>query len=255
MADPVAEQKPSAQQRVVPPVPGDDLLVVVDRSVDPHLVVYHEPQSAYAEQYRTFRTNLLAINTSGQPRALALTSTLKGEGKSITTANLAIAFAELPDTRVLIIDADLRAPVQGALFGVPREPGLSDLMLDYVSPSKAISATSIPGLSVMPAGRGVRNPSELLGNSRLNDLVNALKAEYQWILFDTPPALPFADAATLCPRIDGAIFVLRADRTPRDQATRAVESLRNAGCNLLGSFLAGARSDDGRLEAYVLPDE
>lgn len=241
---------PSPQEAV-----GDELLLLVDRTIDSRVVICHEPQSGVAEQYRTFRTNLVAMNAGGQPRALAITSAIKGEGKSITVANLAAAFCELPDTRVLIIDADLRAPVQASLWGIGREPGLADLMLDFVPLERVVSATSVPGLFVLPAGRVVRNSSELLGSSRMSDLVSALKADYQWILFDTPPALPFSDAATLGARIDGLLYVVRLEKTPRDQSTRALELLRNAGCNVLGSFLAGARSDDAAVRSYVLPDD
>ncbi len=235
--------------------PSDELLILVDRTIDPRVVVCHEPQSGVAEQYRSFRTNLVALNTGGQPRALAVTSAIKGEGKSITLANLAAALCELPDARVLVIDADLRSPAQAQLFGIPREPGLADLMLDFVPLEKVISTTSIPGLSVLPAGRAVRNSSELLGSSRMSDLIGALKADYQWILFDTPPALPFADAATLGARVDGLLYVVRLEKTPRDQSTRALELLRNAGCNVLGTFLAGSRSDDGAVRSYVMPDD
>jgi capsular exopolysaccharide synthesis family protein len=232
-----------------------DELVLVHREVDPHLLMYHEPQSAVAEQYRTFRTNLVAMNSGGAPRALAITSTLKGEGKSVTTANLALALAELPDTRVLIVDADLRAPRQADQFGIAREPGLADLMLDSAPLDRVLARTTVPGLSVIPAGKAVRNPSELLGSSRIGDLVSALKAEYHWILFDSPPALPFADAAVLGHRLDGVLMVVRMEKTPRAQATRALELLRSAGCNLLGSFLAGSRADDGRAREYVIPED
>jgi capsular exopolysaccharide synthesis family protein len=233
----------------------DDMFVLVHRAIDPHLVVHHEPQSAVAEQYRSFRTNLVAMNSGGAPRALAVTSTIKGEGKSVTAANLALALVELPDTRVLIVDADLRAPVQADLFAIPREPGLADLMLDFAPLDKVIARTPIPGLSVLPAGKPVRNPSELLGSSRMGDLVSALKAEYNYILFDSPPSLPFADAAVLGHRLDGILFVVRMEKTPRNQVTRALELLRNAGCNVLGSFLAGSRSDDGRTRQYVIPED
>jgi capsular exopolysaccharide synthesis family protein len=233
----------------------DALFVLVQRSIDPHLVVHHEPQSAVAEQYRSFRTNLVAMNSGGAPRALAVTSTIKGEGKSVTTANLALALAELPDTRVLVVDADLRAPAQADLFAIPREPGLADLMLDFAPLDRVIARTAIPGLSLLPAGKPVRNPSELLGSSRMGDLVSALKAEYNYILFDSPPSLPFVDAAVLGHRLDGILFVVRMEKTPRNQVTRALELLRNAGCNVLGSFLAGSRSDDGRAREYVIPED
>ena len=235
--------------------PGRDVLVLVHRAVDQHLVMYHEPQSAPAEQYRAFRTNLVAINPSGAPRALAVTSTIKGEGKSLTVANLAIALAELPDTRVLIVDADLRMPMQGAFFGLPREPGLTDLVLDFEPLDQVVARTTVAGLNVLPAGRPVKSPSEVLGSARMSDLVSALKAEYNYILFDTPPALPFADAAVLGHRLDGLLFVVRAEATPRDQASRALELLRNAGCNVLGSFMAGMRSEDGKARSYVIPED
>lgn len=232
-----------------------ELVALVERGVDPRLVVLQEPQSGLAEQYRSFRTNLLALNPEGQPRALAIASAIQGEGKSVTTANLAIALAELPDTRVLLVDADLRAPAQARLFGREGAPGLSDLMLGTATPEQAISNTTVNNLALLPAGSGVRNPSELLGSARIRDVVGAFKAEYQWILFDTPAALPFADAATLGARLDGVIWVVRLEKTPRDQTTRALELLRNAGCNVLGSFLAGARVEGGGAKAYVLPDD
>ncbi len=234
-------------ERPVPPVGGErEILILVHRAVDSHLVVYHEPQGALAEQYRTFRTNLVALNPGGAPRALAFTSTLRGEGRSLTVANLAVALAELPETRVLIVDADLRAPRQAQLFGLPREPGLADLVLDFAPLEKTVARTTIGGLNVLPAGRLVKNPSELLGSSRTSELVSALKAEYSYILFDTPPSLNFADAAVLGHRLDGLLMVVRVEQTARVQVTRATELLRNAGCNVLGSFLAGARSDDRR---------
>jgi capsular exopolysaccharide synthesis family protein len=156
---------------------------------------------------------------------------------------------------VLIVDADLRAPVQAGLFGLPRAPGLCDLVLDFEPLDKVVARTTVAGLNVLPAGRAVKNPSEVLGSSRMSDLVSALKAEYNYILFDTPPSLPFADAAVLGHRLDGLLFVVRADQTPRDQASRALELLRNAGCNVLGSFLAGVRSPDGDARDYVIPEE
>lgn len=235
--------------------PGEGLIVVVDRRIDSRIVVFHEPRSGVAEQYRSFRTNLCAVNADGAPRALAVTSAIKGEGKSVTVANLAAALGELPDARVLVVDADLRAPVQQELFGVAREPGLAELVLDFAPLEKVVARTALPGVSLIPAGRPVRNYSELLGSARLRDLVAQWKSEFQWILFDTPPALPFSDAATLGARIDGLLYVVRLEKTPRDQSTRGLEVLRNAGCNVLGSFLAGVRSDDGAVRSYVLPDD
>jgi capsular exopolysaccharide synthesis family protein len=234
---------------------GNDVLVVVNQSIDLHLVMYHDPRSPVAEQYRTFRTNLLAINPDGAPRALSVTSSLKGEGKSITAANLALSLVELPDTRVLLLDADLRDPRIADLMGTSIEPGLSDLLLDGLPLDRVIYPTLVPNLSVLPAGREVRNPSELLGSTRVADLVSALKAEYNYLLFDTPPVLPFADAPVLGARLDGSLLVVRLDKTPREQAERSLATMRAAGNNVIGCFLAGSRALDEASKQYVIPED
>ena len=248
-------ERSSPERRSESLAANEDLLVVVNQSIDLHLGVYHDPRSPVAEQYRSFRTNLLALNPEGAPRAISITSSIKGEGKSVTAGNLALALVELPDTRVLVIDADLRAPRMAALLGTPIEPGLSDLLLDGLPLDRVIIPTLVPNLSVLPAGREVRNPSELLGSTRIRDLVNALKAEYNYLLFDTAPVLPFADAPVLGARLDGTLMVVRLDKTPRDQIERSLETLRAAGNNVIGTFLAGSRAVDGRPNQYVISDD
>lgn len=249
---------PAPEQRLRSPDPGDpsqDLLVLVDRSMDSHLIVYHDPSSPISEQYRTFRTNLVALNSEGAPRALCITSSIKGEGKSITAANLALALVELPDTRALLVDADLREPKVAGLFGRKAVPGLSDLLLDGLSLDQVIRPTIVRNLAILPAGREIRNPSELLGSPRIGDLVNALKADYNYILFDTPPVLPFADASVLGSRLDGVLMVVRLEKTPRDQVERSLDTLRAARNNVLGCFLAGSSAMEAKGNHYVIHDE
>ncbi len=245
--EPTSHDTPSDEER--------DFLILVDRAMDSHLVVYHDPGSAVAEQYRTFRTNLLALNPDGAPRALAISSSIKGEGKSVTAANLAIVLVELPDTRALLIDADLRQPSVAGLFGRKPRPGLTDLLLDGLPLDRVIQPTVGPNLSILPGGRDVRNPSELLGSPRIGDLVNALKAEYNYLLFDTPPVLPFADASVLGTRMDGTLMVVRLDKTPRDQVEKSLETLRAARNNILGCFLAGSQALKGREREYIITEE
>jgi capsular exopolysaccharide synthesis family protein len=246
---------PSSGAGAESPSEGREVLGLVKQSVDPHVVLFHEPNSPVAEQFRTFRTNLLAMNTDGQPRALALTSAVRGEGKSLTTANLALALAELPGTRVLVIDADLRAPSQARLFGIPNSPGLAEVMLDFAPIQRTLVRTDVSGFSLLPAGRAVRNPSELLGSGRLGDLISSLKADFDYIFFDTPPSIPFADAAVLGHRVDGIVYVVRMEQTPRDQSARGLELLRDAGCNVIGSFLSGMRASEGIDRDYVIRAE
>ncbi len=234
---------------------GRQVLVLVNRSIDPHVVVYHEPQSLVAEQYRSFRTNLTAMNPGGLPRALAFTSAIKGEGKTITVVNLGAALAELPDTRILVVDADLRAGRMASLFKVDREPGLSDLMIEGLPLPRVLIQTLIPNLSVLPAGRPVNNPTELLGSTRIHDLISAIKAEYHYVLFDTPATLPYTDASVLGSKLDGVILVVRMDKTPKDQLERTMERLKSAGGRVIGTFLTGSRNLDDRAKDYRISED
>ena len=234
---------------------GAPFLVVVDQSVDPHVVVHQDPRSHLAEQYRSFRTNLVALNSENAPRALALTSAIKGEGKSVTVANLAAALVELPDIRVVVVDADLRQPRQSELLGSPASPGLADLLLDGQPLEAVCHQTTLPNLSVIPAGRVVNNPSELLGSARMGDLVRELKKDHHYLLFDTPPVLHFSDATVLGGRMDGAMLVVRMDQTSREQVERSLKMLRSARVNVLGTFLAGSRALSNPQREYVLEDE
>lgn len=219
-----------------------ELIVIVDRSVDPHLVVYHDPRSYLSEQYRHFRTNLTALNKDGSPRSLVITSTSKGEGKSITAGNVALSLVELPNTRVCLVDADFRMPSLGKMFGLDEGPGLSELLLEGLSLDKVLKPTKVDNLNLIQAGREPRNPTEILGSERLINLINALKQDYQYILLDTPPVFPYTDACILGARSNGIILVVRMDRTHKSTVEKAVKSLENAGGNVVGSFLTALRT-------------
>jgi capsular exopolysaccharide synthesis family protein len=213
------------------------VVVIEDNSIDAHLVVYHDPRSLLSEQYRQFRTNLLAMLHGRGSRALAFTSALKGEGKSVSVANVAVALAELAAARVCLIDTDFRAPRMGKLFGLDEGPGLAEVLLEEAPLSRAISETKVRNLHVIRAGREPRNPSELLGSGRVKDLLAVLKTDYTHILCDTPPLNPYTDAAVLGSQIDGVVLVVRAARTPRDEVERARLSLQRAGANVIGAFM------------------
>lgn len=213
------------------------LIVLTDSSIDPHVVMYHEPKSLQAEQYRAFRTNILALERGRGSRALAITSAQKGEGKSLSAVNIAICLAEAPGLRVCLLDTDFRAPRIAELLGLGPGPGLSDLLLDDLDLSKVLAETKVSNLHVIRAGREPRNPSELLGSDRVRDLLAALKTEYTHILCDTPPVNPYTDAAVLGSRMDGMLLVVRLGRTAKEQAERAKLVLQRAGVNVIGLFL------------------
>ena len=221
------------------------------------LVMYHDPRSLHAEQYRACRTNLAALNRAGGPWAIVVTSSRKGEGKSVTAANLAACLAELPGTRVCLLDTDFRMPSQASLFGQPNEPGLSELLQDRASLKQALRPTVVSGLDVIPSGAEPRSPAELLGGDRFGNLLDELKRRYNWVLIDTPPVHPYTDACVLTPRTNGALLVVRMEATARDLVRRTIASVTAAGGRVIGSFLTGLptdREDADRVGYYRVDD-
>ena len=219
--------------------PGD-IVVLVDNVVDPRLVVYHDPNGYQSEQYRGFRTNLRAMNPKDEPRTLLFTSAQPREGKSISVANIALALAENEHLRVCLVDADMRAGSMHRLFGVNATPGLADVMLDRVSPHSALQNSRLPGLTLISAGRPVDNPGEVLSSDHMNELIAWLKRSHDYVLFDSPPCLPFADSAQLSRFIDGVVLVIAIDETSKRDAERAIEALGAARANVIGTFVTGA---------------
>lgn len=233
------------------PEAGDPpIIVITDSSIDPHVVVYHEPKSIQAEQYRAFRTNMLAMEKGRGSRAIAITSSMKGEGKSLSAVNIAICLAEAPRLRVCLLDTDFRAPRIGALLGLGRGPGLSDLLLDDRELGDVLCETKVRDLCVIRAGREPRNPAELLGSDRVGDLLATLKTEFTHIICDTPPVNPYTDAAVLGARMDGVLLVVRMGKTNREQAERAKNILERARNNVIGTFLTEVASDAEETDYY-----
>lgn len=205
--------------------------------VDPHLVQVADPRSEAAEQYRALRTNLLAVAQASAWKAFVVTSAVAGEGKSVTAGNLACALAEQSDKKVVLIDADLRHPSQHTLFSVDNQRGLSDYLAGGSMLEMAIQRSRLSNLWILPAGRTPANPAELLAGKRLDDVLARLRRDYDYLVIDTPPVLDATDAATISPRADGALLVVRMRSTQRDDAKQALELLRKARVNVLGTVL------------------
>jgi capsular exopolysaccharide synthesis family protein len=222
-----------------PPGALDDYVVLIDDNLDARLVAYHAPESLHAEQYRAFRTNLRAMNPGDEPRSLLFTSAEPGVGKSVSLANIALSLTEFQSIKVCLVDADLRMGSQSTLFGTPREPGLSDLMLDKLEPSAVLRATAMPNLSVITAGRRTEGASEVLTSGYMRDLIGWLKRRFHYVLVDSPPTLLFADAAELATLCDGVILVVALEETIRADADTALLQLQRAGANVVGSFVTG----------------
>ncbi|MCC9076808.1 polysaccharide biosynthesis tyrosine autokinase [Litorilinea aerophila] len=213
------------------------------RGPDP-LVMAKGLPSAATEAYRGLRTNLQFCNVDQELQVLLLTSPAPQEGKSVTTANLALALAHLGQ-RVILVDADLHRPVQHRLFKLPNKVGLTNGLLavsagGQVEVERLLQPTGVPTLRLLTSGPLPPNPAELLGSRRMKELLAQLRQEADVILLDSPPATVVVDATILATLADGVLVVLRAGRTRRARAQRALESLQNVHARIIGAVLNGA---------------
>lgn len=195
------------------------------------------------EAYRTVRANVVfSLPKERGCAVLAVTSALRGEGRSVTTMNLAASLAGT-DRRVLVIDCDLRAPGSARLPGREVSAGLSELILDHSLRDSAVIHDETLGVDVMLSGGSSADFSELLGSARMGRLLEELKQDYDYIILDTPPVGLTADGAVLASESDGVVFVVRADRSQREPLVRGVEQLNFAGARILGFVLNGAEPE------------
>lgn len=223
---------------------ADDMLVIVDRAVNPYLVMFHDPAGYRAEQIRALRNRLVTMNADGEPKTLVVTSSGRNEGKSVTAINLAMALSELDRNEVLLIDADLRRPSVERYLNLNPQPGLSDVLLGNVQIDKALRPVGHRGLMLLGSGTRVPNPAEVLSATRIDELFARLKERFQYIVIDTPPALPSTDAAVLAARADGTLFILRLEHTLKGNAREALRNLQDLGANVLGTFVSEIRGRD-----------
>ncbi len=193
--------------------------------------------SISSEAYRSLRTNLTFVSPDDPVRCVAFTSAGPGEGKSLTVANLAMAYAQM-GRKTLLVEADIRRPVVHHLFGVSREPGLSDLFTEE-SPNyeKTIRPSSWDNLFIVSAGMFSPNPAELIGSQKMGHHIEYFRSNFDMVLFDTPPVLAVTDAALLGNKTDGVVLVVRSNHTAREPIRRATAALRNVGIKTLGTVL------------------
>jgi capsular exopolysaccharide synthesis family protein len=207
----------------------------VDTTVG-RLITHADPRSPVAEAYRSMRTNLAFARAQQSPQAIVVASPGPADGKSTTVANLAITFAQ-QGQRTLLIDADLRRAVLDKAFGVPRSPGLTEVIIGEATLDAAIHDTTVPNLFVVASGRFPPNPAELLGSSRMQEILHEAKARFDVVLLDSPPLLAVTDAAVLATMVDGVVLVIRTERTKRDAVRRALGHVRSVRGRLLGAVL------------------
>lgn len=188
-----------------------------------------------AESLRQLRTNLRYVSVDRRPKSIVITSASPGEGKSTVSTNLARLLAESGQPTVLV-DADLRRPMQSRVFDVDGSVGLSQVLAEDIPVADVLQASDTDGLMVLPAGRIPPNPSELLGSQRMQSLIEELERDYT-VIIDAPPLLPVTDAGLVTAAADGALLVLQVGKTHREQVRVCTKIFQQVQGRLLGSVL------------------
>lgn len=207
-----------------------------EQTIPPHLLSHSNPKSPIAESYRAIRTALQFATVDIPHPLIVVTSSVPQEGKTTTTINTAITFAQA-GYRTLIVDADLRRPSVHTVFGFSREPGLVNVLIGELTGDEACRATGIQNLDVLTCGPIPPNPSELLGSERTRELLQQLRQQYDVVFLDTPPVISVTDALVVAPSAHVYVLVARANETRIDALLKAQELLERVNARVVGVVL------------------
>lgn len=205
------------------------------------LVAHTHPKLPITEQYRLIRTNLLFSSVEKDIKLLVVTSPESGDGKSTTAANLAIVLAQ-QGKQVLLVDTDLRKPSVHYTFKASNLNGLTSVLTKERTLKEAIIKTSISNLFILTSGQIPPNPSELLGTKCMEMIMEEMKQQFDYVVFDTPPILAVTDAQIIANKCDGVVLVVASEKTHREKALKAKELLEKAKSCLLGVVINGVNS-------------
>jgi len=226
--------------------------------LDPRIETHPKTEEGQigAERFRTLRSRLYQIAATRLLKRVLVTSSVKAEGKTFVAGNLAHSMVRQQDRHVLLIDADLRASRLHQLLGAPSGPGLADYLRGEANEYEVIQNPMGGNLFFIPGGSQVSNPSELLLNERMKNLLDLVTPIFDWIVLDSPPALPVHDASNLADICDGVLFVVRSGKTPHQVAERASSDFLKK--NLLGVVLNGVEKGNayyGYYDSYASPEQ
>lgn len=200
------------------------------------LITVHKPKSPISEQYRTIRTNLEFTAVDDDLQTMVITSASSGEGKSTTSSNLAVVYAQ-QGKQVLLVDCDMRRPTAHFTFRVSNGIGLSTVLAKKTTVEKATHSTQIENLDLIAAGPIPPNPSELLSSKMMDRVLEELRANYDIIILDAPPMMQVADTRLLARKVDGVVLVVGCDKSDRQMVVKAKEQLTLAEAHILGVVL------------------
>ena len=197
------------------------------------LIVQTDPHSTRAEAFRQLRTNLQFVDAANHPRSIVITSSVPGEGKSTTTANLAITLAAA-GSRTCLVEGDLRRPRVAQYMGLEGAVGLTSVLIGRAELDDVLQPWGNGNLHVLACGPVPPNPSELLGSSAMDEVLRELEKRYDYVIIDAPPLLPVTDAAVVSKLAGGAVVVAASGKINRDQLGKALTTLDNVGARVLG---------------------
>lgn len=216
----------------------------------PHqVVVAYEPRSVIAEAFRTLRTSVLFSTPGAAPKVILVTSATASEGKTLNCLNLAAAFAE-SGSRVLLLDVDLRHPSCHRALGVENTAGLSNFLAGQTGLEEIVQALEKPRLWFVPAGPTPPNPAELIGSTRMREVLELAREEFDFVILDSPPVTPVSDALVLAQGSDGVVLIVKGQDTPKDLVRRARDQLALTGAHLLGAVVNNVGAAWGDFRFY-----
>ena len=227
--------------------PRLDPAEIDESAISEYLVTMKNPLSYISEEFRKLCTRIFSVTEKNEHNTLLITSSASGEGKSLTSANLATVIASKIDHTVLLVDCDLRNPTMHKYFGLSPEVGLVDYLKGDIKLEDALINTGIGKMTLLPAGIPPDNPAELLSSNKMQQLIRDIKDRYKnrYIIIDSTPVLTTAESLTIAAQVDGVIFVVRERMVPKKDVTHALSLLK--GANLLGVVL---NADEDHSDTY-----
>lgn len=201
------------------------------------------------EAYKTIRTNLLFALSPMKEKMVLVSSAEPSAGKSTVCSNLAITMAQT-NAKVLLIDTDMRKPTQHKIFRLSNDTGLSKLLGGFSTLEEAVYRQVVPNLDVILSGPIPPNPSELLGSSKMEELLSSLSTEYDYIFVDGTPVNVVADSMVIAPRMAGTLLVVRQQQTTYDEVQKAAEHIRGVNGNILGIVITDVKLKNKMYGSY-----
>ncbi len=218
------------------PVDANAVTALTPNGHPRELVGASNPYSVHGEAYRTLRTGILLSRAGAPPKVILMTSTTSGEGKTVTSTNSAVLFAHT-GAKVLLIDADLRRPRCHRVFGMDKEPGLTEVLTGRRDVFEMIRPTQVEGLSILTSGSLPPNPTELLGSDKMKQTLAQVASSYDFVLVDSPPILPVSDSIVLSTLADGVVVIVNSEKTAKQQIRVACARLKYARAKIFGIVL------------------